>query len=194
MKLIGKTFAVLAGLSLLGAMAFGAYFAFQCVVALFAGLDPQVANVTAIACFVALAAAWWIARAVRAAIRQGKAMTVRDERTAAYQLFVDYWENRLRVEQTQTDRLPAGLSEKLQVLDRLLALYGGASVIRAHTRLRDLAREGRGQQSDLRAGFGEALIAIRKDLGADTPSDLAQDLERLLLPAPDVRPTLAPSA
>jgi hypothetical protein len=73
-------------------------------------------------------------------------------------------------------------------------LYGAQAVIRAHTRLRDLERGGR--HADVRTGFGEALVAIRKDLGADTPHDAAHDLERLLLPAADARAgaTLAPSA
>jgi len=175
MKLIGRVVALLFGVSLLFAIGFGAWLGFQGVVALFAGLDPQVATVTGIGCLVALAAAWGIARSLRAAVRQGRVMALREEKTAAYQLFVDYWKERLQP-QARTD-----LSGKLQLLDRLLALYGGAAVIRAHTRLRDLERDGR--HSDLRTGFGEALVAIRKDLGADTPHDAAHDLERLLLPA-----------
>jgi len=185
MKVIGRIVAVLFGVSLLGAMGFAVYLALQYIVALFAGLDPQVANVTGIACVVALTAAWVIARGIRTAIRQSKAMALREEKTATYQLFVDFWENLLRQRRVRTDPLPAELSEKLQLLDRLLALYGGAAVIKAHTALRGLARDKGAQHSDVRARFGEALVAIRKDLGADTPRNTAHELERLLLPALD---------
>jgi hypothetical protein len=188
MNVLGKTLAVVVGLALLGAMGFAAWLMFQSVLALFAGLDTQVATVTGIGCLVALAAAWWIVRSLRTAMSQSRAMALREEKNAAYQLFVDYWQSRL-AGQAQTDG-----SENLKMLDRLLALYGAQAVIRAHTRLRDLERGGR--HSDLRTGFGEALVAIRKDLGADTLHDAAHDLERLLLPAADARAgaTLAPSA
>lgn len=201
MNIFGKTLAVFVGLALLGAMGFGAYLVFQGIVALFAGLDPQVATVTGIACLVALTAAWGIARGLRAAIRQNKAMALREEKTATYQLFVDYWQMRLRQGQARSERLPTELSEKLQALERLLAMYADPAVIRAHMKLRDLEQAGR--HSHLRARFGDALVAIRKDLGAGIPSGAAQELERLLLQAPDaggadetapVRTTLVPSA
>ena len=176
MNLIGKIVAMLLGISLLVAIGIGAWLMFQGVVALFAGLDPEVATVTGIACLIALASAWWIARSLRTAMNQSKAMALREEKTAAYQLFVDYWKERLRAP-ARTD-----LTEKLQLLDRLLALYGAAAVIKAHTALRDLEREGRAQHSDLRARFGEALVAIRRDLGADAPGGTARELERLIFP------------
>jgi hypothetical protein len=177
MNFLGKTLAVVVGLALLGAMGFGIWLMYQTIVALFASLDPAVATVTGIACLVALAAAWWIARSLQAAVRQGKAMALRDEKTAAYQLFVDYWQARA-LGQVRTDA-----AEKLRLLDRLLALYGAQSVIRAHTALRGL--DGKGQHAALRTAFGEALVAIRKELGADTPTGAAQELERLLLQMPE---------
>ncbi len=185
MNALGKTLALVVGLALLGAMAFGAWLIFQTIVVLFAALDPEVATVTGLACLVALAAAWWIARGLRTAVNQSKAMALREEKTAAYQLFVDYWQSRL-AGGTRADRAPAEAVGKLHLLDRLLSLYGGAAVIRAHTGLRDLDREGRAPRAELRARFGEALVVIRKDLGADTPRELAQELERLLLPASEV--------
>ena len=63
MNALGKALALVVGLALLGAMGFGAWLVFQTVVALFAALDPALATVTGIACLIALAAAWWIARA-----------------------------------------------------------------------------------------------------------------------------------
>jgi|SRR6185436_19111205 hypothetical protein len=175
MNALGKALALVVGLALLGAMGFGAWLVFQTVVALFAALDPALATVTGIACLIALAAAWWIARALSSALRQSKAMALREEKNAAYQLFVDYWQSRL------AGAARSDGADNLKMLDRLLALYGAQAVIRAHTALRDLQRDER--HSALRTGFGAALVAIRKDLGADTPNGAAQELERLLLPA-----------
>ena len=183
MKVFGKTLAVLTGVALLAAIGFGAWLAYRGVVALFAGLDPQVATVTGIGCLVALIAAWGIARSLRAAIRQSKATALREEKTATYQLFVDFWENLLQQGQARLDQLPAELSEKRQLLERLLALYGGTPVINEHTALRRLAQNKGAQHPDVRARLAEALVAIRKDLGADTPHNIAHELERLLFPA-----------
>jgi hypothetical protein len=185
MNVLGKTIAVVTGVALLGAIGVGAWFAYKGVVALFAGLDPQVATVTAIGCLVALIAAWGIARSMRAAIRQSKAMALREEKNATYQLFVDFWENLFLQGQARMDQLPKDLSEKLQLLERLLALYGGAAVIKEHTALRRLAQDKGAQHPDMKARLPEALVAIRRDLGADTPHNIPQELERLLLPALD---------
>jgi hypothetical protein len=69
------------------------------------------------------------------------------------------------------------------VLDRLLALYGAARVIRAHTALRELEREKGTQDPAVRSGFAALLVDIRGDLGAEASRNLAATLERLLLPA-----------
>ena len=137
--------------------------------------------VTGIACVVVLAASWWIARAIRAASQQSKALTLRDEKTATYQLFVEFWENLLRQKLARSDQF----SDKLKVLERLLALYGGAGVVKAHTALRDKERDKGAQHADVRALLGEALAAIRSDLGVDTPRHIAGALEQLILPACD---------
>ena len=178
MKLIGQVVAVLFGVSLLAAIGFSVYLGLEYIVALFAGLDPQVASVTGIACVVAFTAVWAVSRSLGRAVRQGKAMALREEKTATYQLFVDYWKSRL-----QSGVAPTDPSEKLALLDRLLALYGGAPVIRAHAALRDLGLQAR--HSESRARFGEALVAIRRDLGTDTPGDAARELEQLVLTTPD---------
>src|SRR6267143_340143 len=183
MKLIGRVVAVMFAGALLVAMGLGAWLAYKGVLALFASLDPQVASVTGIACVVALTAAWGISRGLRAAIRQSKATALREEKTATYQLFVDFWENLLQQGQARLDQLPAELSEKRQLLERLLALYGGTPVINEHTALRRLAQNKGAQHPDVRARLAEALVAIRKDLGADTPHNIAHELERLLFPA-----------
>ena len=185
MKLIGHIVASLFGFALLGSLGFGTYLALEYIVALFADLDRQVATVTGIGSMVALAISWVIARAIRASGLQSKTMTLRDERAASYQLFVDYWESLLRQGRAPMHQPPAEQAEKLKVLDRLLALYGGAAVVKAHTALRDLEREKGALHPAVRTRFGEALLAIRKDLGSDTPRNFGIELERLLLPVRD---------
>jgi hypothetical protein len=177
MNTIGKTVAVLVGLSLFAAIGAGAYFGIGKVVALFASLDRDVASVTAIACGVALMSAWMIARGIRAASRQNRATALRDEKSATYQLLLVFWVNRLQ-QPTPQGELSPELAGKLQALDRLLALYGEASVIAAHTALRDRI----GEHPDVQHPVSEMVVAIRTDLGTDTPHNIANDLERLLLP------------
>ena len=162
MKLIGRVVALLFGVSLLFAIGFGTWLGFQGVVALFGGLDPQVATVTGIGCMVALAISWVIARAIRASGLQSKTMTLRDERAASYQLFVDYWESLLRQGQAPMHQPRDELAEKLKVLDRLMALYGGAAVVKAHTALRDLEREKGVLHPAVRTRFGEALLPFAR--------------------------------
>lgn len=185
MKEIARIVPGLFGIFLLAAMGFGAWLGLKHLYAFFAALDRDVANITAILCLSVLAAAWVIARSLGASNRQGKALALRQEKTAAYQLFVDFWESLLRRGRTQNGQLPADLAGKLHMLDRLLALYGGTAVIKAHTALRNLERDKGLQHPDVRARLGEALVAIRRDLGADTPLNAAHELERLLLPAPE---------
>jgi hypothetical protein len=174
---VGKIAAMLVGLSLLGAIGAGGYLAIGKAVALFASLDRDVARVTAIACGVALLSAWVIARGIRAASRQNRATAVRDEKAATYQLLLDFWVNRLR-QSGSPGELPAELAGQLEVLGRLLALYGHADVIAAHTTLRDRVEADPGVPPSI----GEMVVAIRRDVGTDTPHRMAKDLENLLLP------------
>jgi hypothetical protein len=175
--------AVSLGLALLGAIAYGAWLGLRLTFDFFTSLDEGALNLTAIACIVALLAAWTIARGgLGPSERRAKEMALREEKTATYQLFVDFWENLLRRGRTHSDQLPVDLAGKLHVLERYLALYGGAAVIRAHTSLRELERDKGTQHPDVRARLCEALVAIRKDLGADVPFNATGELEQLLLP------------
>jgi hypothetical protein len=175
--------AVSFGLALLAAIGYGAWLALDATVAVFASLDREVASITAIACIAALIASWVVSRGLGAATRQSRAMALRAEKTATYQLFVDFWESFLRRGRAPSDQLPIDLAGKLRVLERHLALYGAAPVIRAHTALRDLERRKGVKHPDLRERLGEALVAIRRDLGAETRLNAALELERLLVPA-----------
>ena len=193
MKLIGQIVALIVIALLVGAIVSGIYLAFEYVAALFMRLDQQVAIITGISWVIALATSWGIVRAIRASSRQSRSMALREEKTATYQLFLDYWEDLLRQEAVQMDKLPAEFSEKLKVLERLLALYGDAAVLKAHTLLRSVARDQGTLHPDTRVRFGEALVAVRKDLGSDTPRHIAAELERLLLPVADASKSAAES-
>jgi hypothetical protein len=171
MRAIEQLVALVVSIVLLTAIGFGVYLAIGRVVTVFASLDPEVANVTAIACLTALILALVITRGMTRATRQARTVAVREEKTGTYQFLVDVWADLLG-QGTQTDELAGDSSAKLRVLDRLLALYGCAAVIKAHTVLRRLEREKGGRHPDVQAQLGRLLIAIRTDLGADAPRHL----------------------
>lgn len=191
MRLIQNLIAIVVAALLLGVAAVAAGRAIAAAITLFGNVDRQVAVVAAIVCAAALAAAWIMAGSVAAATRHRKAATLREEKTATYQLLVDYWTNRLQYPSPRSDELRADFLGRLQALDRLLALYGAAPVIRAHTVLRESVRAGR-PDAVLLQSLSDVLIAVRRDLGADTPAQLGGDLRLLLAPArPDVQPVVA---
>lgn len=181
MKILGQIIAVMIVVLLLGGAGYGIYLGAAFAQSLAASLDPQVAAVTAIGGGVALVAAWIVAHSVRAAGRAGKALAVREEKAATYQLFVDFWANAVRAAPTAARAGAIERADKQQTLERLLALYGDAAVIAAHAELRALERERDARHPSARERLGEALLAIRRDLGTDRRGDRAQDLERLLL-------------
>jgi hypothetical protein len=157
----------------MAALVAGAYFALEFIVSLFAGLDTQVARVTAIASVVVLLASMIITAGIREAGRRSTAAQHREQKAATYQFFVDCWED------------PTSAREKLQALDRLLALYGGAAVIKSHVALRTIAREKGSRHPDAASQFGKALFEIRKDLGEDGQGITAGELQELVLPVSD---------
>jgi len=173
MSIFGKTFGVLLGLALIAALGAAAYLALEFIVSLFAGLDTQVARVTAIASVVVLLASMIITAGIREAGRRSTAAQHREQKAATYQFFVDCWED------------PTSAREKLQALDRLLALYGAAAVIKAHVALRTIAREKGSWHPDAASQFGKALFEIRKDLGEDGQGITAGELQELVLPVSD---------
>jgi hypothetical protein len=174
MSIFGKIFGLLLGLALIAALGAAAYLAFEFIVSLFASLDAQVARVTAIASAVALLAAMLLASAIREATQKSKANQIREQKTATYQFFIECWQDN------------AAASDKLQGLDRLLALYGSAAVIKAHVALRTIAREKGSRHPDAVAQFGKALLEIRKELGPDAEVHAvsATELQQLVLAAP----------
>lgn len=171
MSMFGRTLGLLLGVALIAALGAGAWLALEYIGSLFASLDAQVARVTAIGSVVVLLASMIVAAGIRAHGRARRAAQVREQKTATYQLFVDFWAD------------PAAVPDKLQALDRLLALYGGAGVIRSHTALRAIAREKGARHPDAQAQLGKALVEIRRDLGSDAEprSANAPELEQLVL-------------
>jgi hypothetical protein len=183
MKPLASLIGAAIGVALLAAIGYACWLAIGGIVDVFAVLDPEVANLTALSSVVALTAAWIIARGgLGPSEKRRKEAALREEKTATYQLFVDFWENLLRRGRTRSEQLPVDLGGKLHVLERYLALYGGSDVMRAHTSLRELERDKGTQHPDVRARLCDALVAIRKDLGADVPFNATHELEQLLLP------------
>ena len=65
-------------------------------------------------------------------------------------------------------------------MERLLALYGSARVIKAYIALRALERDGGPQSPDVELQFAKALLETRKDLGSETVGLKPEDLRQLL--------------
>lgn len=169
MSIFGKTFGLLLGLALMAALGWAAYLAIDYIVSLFALLDAQVARVTAIGSLAVLGAAAIVASAVRKAAGKNRAAQVQEQRNGTYQFFAECWQD------------PATPPHKLQALERLLALYGGAAVIRAHAELRALARGKGARHPDVATRVGKALLEVRRDLGVQEGGVTAAELQRLVL-------------
>jgi len=189
MNTFAKTFVALLGLALAAAFAAAAYYAYQLIVSLFTGLDVQVARIAAITSIVVLLAAAIVASAIRAASGKGRATQMHEQKSATYQLFVEYWEGVIASGRTSALPNSADAAGKSRALDHLLALYGGASVIKAHDALRAARDEKGAQNADVAARFGKALLEIRKDLGSGTQGLGGPELLRLV--APDADPTIS---
>jgi hypothetical protein len=169
MSLFGKTLGLLLGLALIAAVGAGAWLALEYIGSLFASLDVQVSRVTAIGSVVVLAAAAMVASAVRRGAAKTVAARIHEQKIGTYQFLVECWQD------------TATPPHKLQALDRLLALYGGAAVIRAHAVLRALAREKGARHPDAAAQIGKVLLEVRKDLGVQVRDISAPELQQLVL-------------
>jgi hypothetical protein len=185
MKLIGSMVAMAVGILLLGALGGAALLVARAIAAAFASLSPPIATVTAIGCAAALVCAAVIARGIDATSRRQRTTLLREEKAAAYQLLLDFWTNRLQRPRVRSAEVQADLLGKRLVLDRLLALYGAAPVIRVHAALSALEKETGLEHPAALAQLAGVLVAIRSDLGSDTPRRVGEDLTRLLVPATD---------
>jgi len=176
MSNLGKTFGLLLGVVMIGVLGWAVWLGLEYVGALFATLDPQVAKVTAIGAAAVLVAAAIIASAVRKGGARSQAARVQEQKLGAYQFLVECWQDE------------GAAPHKLFALDRLLALYGGAGVIRAHVALRAIAREKGARHPDTTSQLGKVLLEIRKELGTGAQGITALGLQQLVISAP------APSA
>jgi hypothetical protein len=172
MNAFGKTFGLFLGLALIGVLGWAAWLGLEYVGALVATLDAQVAKVTAIGSAVVLAAAAIIASAVRKGGAKSQAARVQEQKLGAYQFLVECWQD------------GGVVPHKLLALDRLLALYGGASVIKAHAALRAIAREKGAGHPDATSQLGKLLLEIRKELGTGAQGITALELQQLVISAP----------
>jgi hypothetical protein len=180
MNVFGKTFGLLLGLALIAALGWAAYLGLEYVGALFATLDAQVAKVTAIGSGVVLAAAAIVASAVRKGGAKSEGARVREHKLGVYQFFVECWQDQ-------------AAPHKLQALDRLLALHGGAPVIKAHMALRAIAREKGVRHPDTLSHLGSALLEIRKELGTSAQGITGMQLQQLVVADPAASPAHAGS-
>jgi hypothetical protein len=181
MSISSKFLGLLLGLALIAVLGWAAYLGLEYVGALFVTLDAQVAKVTAIGAAVVLAAAAIIASAVRKGGAKSEGSRVREQKLGVYQLFVECWQEQ------------AAATHKLLALDRLLALYGGAAVIKAHTALRAIYREKGTRHPDTLSQLGKVLLEMRKDLGSSAQGITPLELQRLVVADPAESPAHAGS-
>lgn len=191
MKNFSQTLATLIGLLLLGVAAYAAIAAIKYFGMLYMALDPQTAKLTTFISIIVLLCTLAIAHGIRIAAMRRMRQQLGMEIAAAYQYFMDYWGEMLN------QKIPVNKSpEMLQTLGRFMALYGNSEVLKAHMALQTMMQEGGAQAADMRAQFGKALFAMRKDLGADTAGITAQQLQRLVLQEQDGKgpATVAPQS
>ena len=168
MRAFGTFLGLSLALALMVALGAAAWYGYRIVVAVFADLDSQLATVTAIFSLSVLASAAVVASAIRAASRNHRSSQLFEQKAATYQLLIDC------VTEQGLDSTEV-VEEKRRALDRLLALYGSAGVIKAYANLQAAASH------DNAEGGWEAVVAqIRKDLGAEMHGLEIADLGNLI--------------
>jgi hypothetical protein len=172
MNLFGKTFGLMLGLALIAVLGWVAWLGLEFAGSVFAALDAQVARVTAIGTTAVLAAAAIVAAAVRKGGEKGRGAPVQEQKVGVYRFFAECWQD------------PATAPLKFQALDRLLALHGAAAVIRAHTALRNMARQHGARHPDTLSQLGRVLLEMRKDLGTSAQGITALELQQLVIADP----------
>jgi hypothetical protein len=173
-NIYSKLFGLLLGLALIAVLGWAAWLGLEFVGALFAALDAQVARVTAIGAAAVLAAAAIVAAAVRKGGEKSRGAQVQEQKVGVYRFFAECWQD------------PATAPLKFQALDRLLALHGGAAVIKAYSALRNVARQHGARHPDTLSQLGRVLLEMRKDLGTSAQGITALELRQLVIadPAP----------
>lgn len=185
--LTAKLTGALIGVAILAGFGWGVYLALEWVIAMFDSLDTQVARVTGLASLVLLLSAGILAQSIRAANRPAEAPRLRneardanrEERLASYQLFLDFWHNAQR-QGMPVAAWQGNMADKLEVLERLLALHGSVALVQAQAELRKQALQPETTPAQLQARIAQALLAIRDELGSGASPEAAQALQELL--------------
>jgi hypothetical protein len=184
MKILGNIVGTLLALALIATLGFGGYLSAKRYVTLFARLDFTVALVTATAVVVVFLATMIIAGSIRQAGATAREAQFRVGKAETYNLFIGVWGEILRPGQPTEAR--AEFSSQMRELNRLLTLHGSAPVLKAHRAMPSL------NLPEARAQFGDALLAIRKDLGLESHGLTGTDLQQLLLVEADEATRISP--
>jgi hypothetical protein len=177
MKILGNILGTLLALALLAALGFYGFLTAKRAVVLFARLDFTVALVTATASVAILLAAIIIAGSIRRAGARSREVQLRTGKAEVYRLFISLWEQMMIPR--QSEETLAQLSRQMQDVNHLLLLHGCTAILQIHAAMSSLNLE------EARKQFGEALLAIRKDLGMDSRGLEASDLLGLLFKESD---------
>lgn len=174
-RLINRTISVVCVLALLCALGGATFVALKFLLGLADASGADISATTAATLVVVLAASLIVAGGVRGAGKRIEASQLLAPKAATYQLAVALWGRVLP--EGGREQEPAASAEELEAADRLLALYGSASVIRAHGALRAAARGGGAAPKAL---LTKMLLEMRRDLGAETWGLRQEELSRLL--------------
>lgn len=174
MKFISTTLSVLFGLSLLGLLGVGVYYAFHFIIdSFFAKLDPQLSAIATIAAATLLICSSIIASALRWSRKNIHTLNTR--KIAAYEYFIRirgglFWQDAYQDEIDTDD---------LQELEKQLILWANPKVIQAYIALRQLETETGLPNPKFTSQFIIVLMEMRKDLGITNPGLNEQELLKL---------------
>lgn len=181
MKTLNTFLSALLGLALLGVLIAGAYYAIHFVIALFAGLDAQVASIIYAAVVVVLFSAVLISFIVRWGQKQESIDQVRREKAAVYQRFLEAWSDVLSQHVPEDTQKALHPKKELQVAEKQLLLWGSSGVVRSYTAYQKQALQSNPRGPTVLPLIEKVLVAMRKDLGQSNLGLHAGDLLSLLL-------------
>jgi hypothetical protein len=167
MKAISKLVSVVILVALVGVTGLGTYFGFKFFVRAFSSLRSHIDPLTAIVWGVILMIVLIIARSMRSQGHTPVADHLAKQKSEAYQVFVSLWSS-VFLQGPGFDDQSHSKEEELKALDRLLILYGGPGVVKAHVALRDLVHTYGAQDQRVSIQFADTLLEIRKDLGLNS--------------------------
>jgi hypothetical protein len=177
MKPMGVFLGVLFGITLLGALAAGGYFAIKVGLDLFGTLEPQVATLTAIASVVVLLCATIIAGGSRWSARKEAEVQARADKSNLYERIVLIWGEKLN---TGTEAMDQDTEAELQKLERLLTLRGGSKVIKTYVELQVQENNAGLHSPEMPSQVAKLLLEMRQDIGQDALNLNQSDLMNLL--------------